>query len=43
MNLVFNNFTKLYLPNGGSISSGKEREVIFLDQVNLALQSEQDP
>lgn len=43
MNLVSDNFTKFYLPNGGSIGSGQEREVVLPDKVNLALQSEQDP
>lgn len=43
MNLVSDNFTKFSLPNGGSIGSGQEREVVLPDKVNLALQSEQDP
>lgn len=42
MNLVSDNFTKFYLPNGGSIGSGKEIEVVALAKMNLALHSE-DP
>lgn len=37
MNLVSDNFTKFYLPNGGSIGSGQEREVVLSAKVNKTL------
>lgn len=41
--IVSDDFSKLYFSNGGVRDSDKEREVVLLGKMNLALQREQGP